>query len=110
MSSSTIGVLLVMVVYLIFMLLVGVWFSRKNENAVLLLDKFNLINKIKWNIYDNKDTISPEEKEEAIAMIEYQDFKAIDAGYYERYYIFKSGVYSQHLGRHPTEQRIRLPH
>ena len=33
MSSSTIGVLLVMVVYLIFMLLVGVWFSRKNENA-----------------------------------------------------------------------------
>ncbi len=33
MSSSMIGVLIVMAVYLIFMLAIGVWCSRENENA-----------------------------------------------------------------------------
>lgn len=54
--------------------------------GIIYLGKFNILNEI----HDSKETITQEEREKAIAVIEYGNILGIDAMYYETYYIYKN--------------------
>lgn len=58
--------------------------------TLILLNRFNVINKIKYEIYNNQPTITQEEKEQAIATIQYTNIIGCDAITYETCYIYEN--------------------
>lgn len=58
--------------------------------TLMLIDKTNVIDKIKNEIYINQPTITEEGKQQAIATIQYAMIMGIDAQTYENCYIYKS--------------------
>lgn len=50
---------------------------------------FNILNKIEYEIYNGQETITLEQKQNAIAVIKYSNVISIDAGSSENYYIYK---------------------
>lgn len=46
---------------------------------IILLDRFNIINKLKSEIVANQPTITQEEREQAVAIIDYDNIMGFDA-------------------------------
>ncbi len=78
----------IILVITIVMIIIGI--------LIFLLDKFNVINKILETRYSNMPTIAQEQRDNAIAIINFDNFIGFDATSSEKYYIFysKNNVYS----------------
>ena len=57
--------------------------------VIMVLGRFNVLNRVAYEIYKNQPTITQEERENAIAIVQYANISGIDAMSYETYYIYK---------------------